>query len=507
MKIHRSIPYILIFSLFLILSSCRPPIPTLEIPRTLVPGDCSPSGLVAPQAHSPSNELVPSLLPVIQWFYPENCEPESYRLEIAMNGNFNATSTIVDEVEGDEVPWTLTDLLFPATVYQWHVAAQNDTFTGPFSPSPWFWTGPICDPSDLNPPMLVDPGYGVTIQDDSPELAWTSSNNDCLPEGYHFEVASDYQFMNIAISGDGPGPGTSFETAVPFLNDCGLYYWWVAAQVGGVLSDHNISYFYTDFDGLCPQLSCDSTQLIQPDPLYPINGEIVTSIADPFRFQWEYNDPTCIPDGYYFEVYSGVDFANTSVGEGFALDSRDPGWGPIPELPSYVNLPDCMTFNWHVAALQGPEVGPFSNEATFITDYNGICNPPASEEISFIAMACLSDERMMVTFEFPSPPEGSYQATIDGVTFPCQALPDESLRLFCVGPMAQQGILAEVRLLDLESGAVLLKDEISILCAQEEDGGDGLLACSTLDQVACISRSDCKWVPSIFSGPGHCETN
>jgi len=309
MKAHRLFPTLLICGFLIMASSCAPtPTPTPG------PNDCSPSQLAAPQAFSPSNELVSSLQPSIQWFYPEDCEPDAYQLEIAENGDFNASSTIVESVGGGQVPWTLIQPLQQATLYQWRVAAEIGNSTGATSPSPAFWTGPICNLSALNQPLLIDPAYGSTVQDDSPELVWEYSNTGCLPEGYRFEVASDYQFSNLKISGDGLGPWTSFETLVPFLDDCGLYYWWAAAQTAGVLSGHNLSLFYTDFTGNCPQFSCDSTQLAPPDPLYPIGGQTVTDLADPFRFQWEYLDPACIPDGYYFEVYSGIDFASTPVG-------------------------------------------------------------------------------------------------------------------------------------------------------------------------------------------------
>ncbi|MCJ7823850.1 MAG: hypothetical protein MUP44_03035, partial [Anaerolineales bacterium] len=483
----------------LMASSCNAPVPIPTPTLTPDTGTCTLSQLVAPQAFSPSNELVPSLQPSIQWFYPEDCEPDAYRLEIAEDGDFNSPSVLVESVGGGQVPWTLIQALQPATLYQWRVAAEIGNSTGPFSPSPAFWTGPICDASALNPPLLIGPAYGATVQDDSPELSWEYSNTSCIPEGYHFEVAADIQFSNMKISGDGPGPWTSFETSVPFLDDCGLYYWWAAAQTAGVLSGHNLSLFYSDFTGSCSQFSCDSTQLAPPNLLYPIGGVTVTDLGDPFRYRWEYLDPACIPDGYYIEVYSGTDFASTPVGQGMALDSRDPGWGPLPELPAYVILPDCMTIHWHVAALQGSETGPYSSEATFTTDYSGSCSPPSAQEVSFIGMACLENERMMVTFEFPEAPGGTYQAMVDGQVFECQTLPSAPQRLFCSGLMAEEDILASVQLEDLISGALLFDGEISILCEQE------LESCSTLNEAACGSRSDCTWVKNDLPSGGTCE--
>ena len=500
----------LLFSICsMLVSGCE--LPASPPTATPVTGNCSLAQLVAPQAHSPSNELVPSLQPSIQWFYPEDCLPDGYRLEIAAEGDFNAPSLIVESVFGGQVPWTLTQSLQPATFYQWRVAAEIGNATSDYSPSPAFWTGPLCNAAALNPPMLVEPAYGATVQDDSPILGWEYSNFGCIPEGYHFEVASDYSFSSLKISGDGLGPQTSFETLVPFLDDCGLYYWWVAGQTAGVMSEHNLSLFYSDFTGNCSQFSCDSTQLVAPEPVYPINGETVTNIGDPFRYQWAYLDPACVPDGYYFEVYSGIDFASTPTGQGFALDSRVPGWGPLPEMPSYVLLPDCMTFQWHVAALQGAEQGPFSSEATFTTNYSDACASPSSRSVSLITMACLENDQMMVTFEFPEDAEDAYDAYVEGTLFDCQLWSGAPQRLFCAGPMAQEGIFVPVQLEDRESGAILLDQEISILCEQEPDEGEkgvDLPACSTLEKIACQSRTDCNWIQGGASwSSGNCTAN
>ena len=497
MNKHRLLPILLSCTFFLMASSCDAPVPTPTPTPAL--GNCTLSQLVAPQAFTPSNELVSSLQPSIQWFYPEDCEPDAYQLEVAEDGDFNSPSVLVEFVGGGQVPWTLIQSLQPATLYQWRVAAEIGNSTGAYSPSRAFWTGPVCNANSLNTPLLIDPPYGATVQDDSPEIVWEYPNTACLPEGYQFEVASDYQFTNLKISGGGSGPWTSFETALPFLDDCGVYYWWVAAESAGVMSGHNVSLFYADFTGSCPQFSCDSTQLVPPNPTYPIGGQTVTDLGDPFRFQWEYLDPACIPDGYYFEVYFGIDFASTPVGHGFALDSRVPGWGPIPELPAYVILPDCMTFHWHVAALQGSETGPFSSEATFTTDYTGSCGAPSVQGVSLIGMACLENERMMVTFEFPEPPQGPYEAIVDGQVFECQTISSAPLRLYCVGPMVPEDSLVPVQLEEQISGALLFDGEISILCKQE------LESCGNLNEGACESRSDCTWIKNDLPSGGTCE--
>jgi hypothetical protein len=463
---------------------------------TFTNNDCDSNQLVAPQAFSPSDELVPSLQPVIEWFYPEDCTPDSYRLEIAVNGDFTAPTVIVETVTGSQVPHTLTQSLQPATLYEWRVAAEIGGDTGDYSPSPAFWTGPLCQGVTLNPPVLIDPPYGGTVQDDSPMLVWEYSNFDCIPEGYHFEVASDIQFTDIKLSGDGLGPWTSFDTNVPYIDDCGLYFWSVAATNSTASSATNTSLFYSDFNSQCPQYSCSAADLVPPDPLYPIGGATVVSVDDPFRFQWAYNDPNCIPDGYYFEVYSGVDFLSTPPGHGFALDTRVPGWGPLPELPSYVMLPDCTTFKWHVAAEQGTETGPFSIEATFTTDYAGTCGPATAQGVSWIGMACLNEDRMMVTFEFPEPPKGGYQARVGTRSFDCQVSEEVPTRLYCFGPLRGEDILEAVTLANETTGETAFVGDISILCPEEEEKPeDGPPPCGSLDAESCKKRADCDWIP------------
>jgi hypothetical protein len=163
-----------------------------------------------------------------------------------------------------------------------------------------------------------------------------------------------------------------------------------------------------------------------------------------------------------------------------------------------------MTFHWHVAALQGSETGPFSSEATFTTDYSGACGTPSAQEVSLISMACLEDERLMVVFEFPEPPQGTFIAMANGQSFDCQTLPGAPQRLFCIGAMLQEDILVPVQLEDASSGALLFDGEISILCEQEPDD---LPVCSTLDMAACgsRSRSDCTWIKNDLPSGGTCE--
>jgi hypothetical protein len=71
--------------------------------------------------------------------------------------------------------------------------------------------------------------------------------------------------------------------------------------------------------------------------------------------------------------------------------------------------------------------------------------------------------------------------------------------------MLPEDILVPIQLEDQNSGALLFDGEISILCEQEQEEGDDLPVCSTLDRTACDARSDCDWNIPPTGGPGTCE--
>jgi hypothetical protein len=153
-----------------------------------------------------------------------------------------------------------------------------------------------------------------------------------------------------------------------------------------------------------------------------------------------------------------------------------------------------------VAALQGTEQGPFSSEATFTTNYNGACGPSNSRQASLISMACLDKDQMMVTFEFPEDAVDAYVAKVGGQVFDCQLWSGAPRRLFCIGPLGQEDTLVPVQLVDQNSGAVLLDQELSILCEKEQEQGGEFPACMTLQQNACDARSDCSWMVLTDAG-------
>ena len=239
------------------LSACGP---TPETTPTLTP--CPPIPLVAPQVFSPSGELVASLQPTFQWFYSEPCGPDSFTLEIAPEGDFNDPGLITEQTNGFQTTWTLTQTLQPSSLYQWRVYGVRSGSSGPISPAPWFWTGPICDASIPEIPELVDPILGEVVADASPPLDWSFPDIGCLPEGYQFQVSEQPDFQTTGLSGTGQGPWTNFETNVDFLQDCTDYFWRVAVLNNLVPGEYShVETFSTDFQGTCGQVVMEMPEI------------------------------------------------------------------------------------------------------------------------------------------------------------------------------------------------------------------------------------------------------
>jgi hypothetical protein len=212
---------------------------------------CPPISSVAPQVISPNSQLVPDLQPTLQWVYGGACH-DAFGLEIAPDGDFTAPGIILEQTSGPQTTWTLTEMLQPASVYAWRAYAISGTSTGPYSPEPWFWTGPICPSSVPDVPELVSPIQGEIVIDPSPPLDWSYPDVGCLPEAYQFQVSTLADFQQTVLSGSTGSPQTSFETGVEFLQDCTTYYWRVAVQHGLVPAEYSlVEQFSTDFQGTC----------------------------------------------------------------------------------------------------------------------------------------------------------------------------------------------------------------------------------------------------------------
>lgn len=226
------------------------------VSSTPTPTPCPQISPTAPQVFSPSSVLVTSLQPTFQWFY-EDCADE-FLLEVALDGDFNAPGVIQEQVPGTQTTWTLTQPLQATSMYQWRVHAIVGYSNGPYSPTPWFWTGPICFVSTPDLPELVSPILGEIVNDPSPPLDWSYPDVGCLPEGYQFEVSEQPDFLQTVLSGTSSSPYSGFETNIDFLQDCTDYFWRVAVLYNAQPGTYStVGEFTTDFQGNCQMAAAE----------------------------------------------------------------------------------------------------------------------------------------------------------------------------------------------------------------------------------------------------------
>lgn len=370
MKNHHVLPTIILLAVLASLGAC--------VPSTATPTPCPQISPTVPQVFSPSSVLVTSLQPTFQWFY-EDCA-DDFLLEVALDGDFNAPGVIQEEVPGTQTSWTLTQPLQTASMYQWRVHARvykpyGET-NGPYSPTPWFWTGPICFVSTPDLPELVSPILGEIVNDPSPPLDWTYPDVGCLPEGYQFEVSEQPDFLQTVLSGTSSSPYTGFETNIDFLQDCTDYFWRVAV------------------------------------------------------------------------VYNALPGTYSDVGE-------------------------------------------------FTTDFQGNCQMAPVEGVEVYAIDCIGEQSMMVSFEFPEPPEDIYEARVEGNVYECQLNDQRPRLLHCSGLRTEIVSSGLVELIVIESGEFVYSGEQSFpICKQR--------SCIGLSLDDCL-RSDCVWVQGRTGDVGFCQ--
>ncbi|MGD8821738.1 MAG: hypothetical protein PVG63_01440 [Anaerolineales bacterium] len=432
---------------------------------TLGGQDCEPSQDDLPIPISPEDILVSSGRPTLEWTLGE-CNWDGLIVEVVPipqpAGDFsNVTAVAETELAGSATSWTIDTDLDPASVYLWRVKPDNGMdMSEDFERYAWlaFWTGPVCTEDQLWAVELTSPERAEVVREPFIYLAWEWPDASCLPDGYFYEVSTSHTF-DVSYRGGPihPWPGNRYPIEV---EDCQVYYWRVLAFVGDQGGNDVQSFFYTDFEGTCPNFSCDETQLVAPSLLSPVNSEVVDAFGSQMRYSWEYPDPACQPEGYLIEAYAGDDFDSAPLGSKFTLDTRQ-AYGPIPEIPNYIEFPDCTTFQWRVAALQGDSTGPFSQSATFSTDYTGACDVQSDlAQPTLAGMACLENDRMMASFRFLSAPRGDYTAYLGQAQYDCSTWEGSPLNLYCFGPGVSQNAQVQLRLVDTDTRDPLYDDVV-----------------------------------------------
>jgi hypothetical protein len=205
--------------------------------KNLPPGICPPDALVAPLFVAPSNNgYAAGPTATLQWsfpdvFYPANsgsyCRPEKFRLTLKKGPLYvEAMGAMVD---GNLNSW-VTPPLEAGAEYLWSVAAMTDNTNGPFSGIWKFHVGESCGIDPVLAPTLLQPFNGATLNYLIPTLVW-DNNDDCIPEGYHIDIATDPGFVNIINSINTSSASLSYPITSPMTN-CTRFYWRVAGFQG-----------------------------------------------------------------------------------------------------------------------------------------------------------------------------------------------------------------------------------------------------------------------------------
>jgi len=207
-----------------------------------------------------------------------------------------------------------------------------------------------CSPESLKAPELASPD-NKSVEGISPALTWSYPDATCAPEKYRVYLAIDPYFREDMGGKTTPlGAGGLWTPGKP-LEAGRAYRWSVSAISGG--KEGPKSFEKTFYTGP----SCKTDELIAPTLVEPGNGD--SFYTDTRYFRWIYTGG-CIPEGYKFQLVSG------GYGGGEKIIDNAEG----REVVKLYLLP-CDRAKWHVAAMVGKTVGPFSDTFEFI-QYSGI---------------------------------------------------------------------------------------------------------------------------------------
>jgi hypothetical protein len=219
---------------------------------------------------------------------------------------------------------------------------------------------PVCNPGDLQVPVLVSPADGALVQMAGLTFHWVYNPTSCLPSNFEIQVSQSYNFttysgVTVDASEDHWSPNVGMLPAT-------LYYWRVRATVVGGPGPWSPTWsFYTG-------PVCSPGSLQAPVPVFPLGFMFVYEAP---WFEWSYPDTSCVSQGYHLQVSTSQDFSS------LALDLRQANaakvWHPI------ANFDDCSVYYWRVAAIEAGVDGPYSSTAMFSVNVAGGCTQPCTE--------------------------------------------------------------------------------------------------------------------------------
>jgi hypothetical protein len=323
---------------------------------------CSPEDLQLPVMFAPADGVNIEMSGLtFRWVYnPAGCLPEEYQIQVSQSPTFDSYSGAKVDVGQNE--WSPEVGLLPATVYYWRMRATVMAGPGSWSPTWSFYTGPACEAASLVAPQADFPA-GFMFVFDPPAYRWTYPDDACVPPGYHLQVSAAEDFSTLVLDLDQPTPST---VAAPTngLDNCGVYYWRVAATAGGAEGPFSsVQSFSTNLGAVCTQ-ACTDDQLVSPVPIFPPHYAILDASTPDALYpslEWGYPMP-CFPEGFGVRLSTSRDWTGPSLGGGVSPVTMFGGnWSPADPLEP------ATQYWWEVFPGVGTTFGPPSPARSFFT--------------------------------------------------------------------------------------------------------------------------------------------
>jgi len=195
------------------------------------------------------------------WHHDESCEPFRYILRIydpiedrevdlptgdntsELTKSFFIIAPFMDPVAGREYHWSV----LPAGE-SWGKVQGDEILRLAFT------YGEMCESGELVPPQSIEPENGSwaeigTAWDKSIDIQWSKLEENCFPEKFEYQVASDPGFNHLVLTGKTKFPYIGAKIPVP---TCTHLYWRVRSVVEKSSSAWSEPYsFYYAYDNTC----------------------------------------------------------------------------------------------------------------------------------------------------------------------------------------------------------------------------------------------------------------
>ena len=269
----------------------------------------------------------------LDWHHDEPCEPHGYKINMYDPvKNQNGFDLILDG-SSEKVVHMGTFIPFidvhQGKEYQWSVVPVGESWgsiQGQESEKFTLTYGKECTPGELVPPVLLTPedGSWVSLKYTPPgiNLGWAHLD-DCYPDGYHYQIATDPDFDNIVKTEKFDRLVTQIDLYLP---QCTHLYWRVQSWVGNSKSAFSNTYdFYYAYDNSCWQVQTPGDGAL-------IKGDV---FADKCEHTWPVNlnggevFPPCVTSEYGVHA-DGVRNSNANDEPGVWKALVKLGSGPCP---------------------------------------------------------------------------------------------------------------------------------------------------------------------------------